>query len=469
MKSLVRVRPQRLWFERVMAIVATANLGLVLFDLSYVPWRDFWLQGKIQIPLIKVGVRLQMPPQITEWYDPIKGIEPYRETQQYLETVQQLQQQVNQFGLESPQAQATLNRLGKLSSEMIETNPFQLANKSGALEKIKSRMRSRIFGTTVNTSARQSFNIFWSSKYLTPATWSKEITWFNAQIVPLIQTNYFRSLDETGNFTDDFGQLDIWFNVLFALEFAARTFVISRRHPGLSWRDAMLWRWYDVLLFFPFWLFLPSWGWLRIIPVEIRLHQAKLVNLERIRRQVTQGFVTSIAQELSQAVVLQVLSQVQATLRRGDFSWLLQPAQSQALTKYQPDSVNEVAAIASLLVKVTVYDVLPRIQPDVEAILRHNIEQILSQAPAYSTLKSLPGLGGLPSQLTERLATEIVQSTYNILTSSMADSVGAELTQNLVQHVQQALISELRQQQVLTEVQILVSEWLEKVKHSYGK
>lgn len=467
MKSLVR--PQRLWFERVMAIIATANLGLVLFDLSYVPWRDFWLQGKIQIPLIKVGVRLQMPPQITEWYDPIKGIEPHRETQQYLETVQQLQQQVNQFGLESPQAQATLNRLGKLSSEMIETNPFQLANKSGALEKIKSKMRSRIFGTTVNTSARQSFNIFWSSKHLTPATWQKEITWFNAQIVPLIQTNYFRSLDESGNFTDDFGKLDLPFNLLFALEFTARTFYLSRRHPGLSWRDAMLWRWYDVLLFFPFWLFLPSWGWLRIIPVEIRLHQAKLINLERIRKQMTQGFVTSIAQELSQAVVLQVLSQVQATLRRGDFSWLLQPAQSQALTTYQPNSVNEVAAIASLLVKLTVYDVLPRIQPDVEAILCHNIEQILRQAPAYSTLKNLPGVGLIQTQLAERLATEIVQSTYKILTSSMADSVGAELTQDLVQHLQQAMLSELRQQQVLKEVQILVSDWLEKVKLSYGK
>jgi hypothetical protein len=464
----VVVRPQRLWFERAMAIAAVANLGLVMFDLSYVPWRDFWLQGRVQVPLLKFVVRVPMPPQITQWYDPIKGIEPFRETQQYLDTVKQLQQQVDQFGLQSPQVQTTLNRLDTLSSEMIETNPFQLANKSGALEKIKSKMRVRIFGTK-NASARQSFKIFWSSKHLTPATWPKEITWFNAEIVPLIQTNYFRSLDETGNFTDDFGKIDLPFNVLFAVEFVLRTLYISRRHPGLRWRDAMLWRWYDVLLFFPFWLLLPAWGWLRIIAVEIRLHQARLINLERIRQQVTQGFVTSIAQELSQAVVMQVLSQVQGTLRRGDFSKLLQSSASSALTESQANDLSEVAAIASLLVKVTVYDVLPRIQPDIEAILCHNIERVLSQAPAYTTIKNLPGLGVLPTQLTERLATEIVQATYSVLTSTITDTVGAELTQDLVRHLQQVLTSELRQQQVIKEVQVIVGDWLEKVKLGYGK
>ena len=30
--------------DRAMAIVSVASLGLVLFDLSYVPWRDFYWQ-----------------------------------------------------------------------------------------------------------------------------------------------------------------------------------------------------------------------------------------------------------------------------------------------------------------------------------------------------------------------------------------------------------------------------------------
>jgi hypothetical protein len=66
------IRKPNLYFERLMAIIATINLCLVIFDLSYVPWRDFYLR-KI--------------PQITQIYDPIKGIEKHRETQQYLDKV----------------------------------------------------------------------------------------------------------------------------------------------------------------------------------------------------------------------------------------------------------------------------------------------------------------------------------------------------------------------------------------------
>ena len=73
------------WFERLMAIIATINFALVLFDLSYIPWRDFYLR---EIPsLIQV-------------YDPIKGIEPHRETQAYLNRVNELEPQVMQTGIE---------------------------------------------------------------------------------------------------------------------------------------------------------------------------------------------------------------------------------------------------------------------------------------------------------------------------------------------------------------------------------
>ena len=40
---------QNLIFERLMAMIATVNLCLVLFDLSYVPWRDFYLRNLPQI------------------------------------------------------------------------------------------------------------------------------------------------------------------------------------------------------------------------------------------------------------------------------------------------------------------------------------------------------------------------------------------------------------------------------------
>jgi hypothetical protein len=456
---------QRLWFERLMAIVATANLGLVIFDLSYVPWRDFWLQGKLSIPLTQAVVYLPMPPQITVWYDPIKGIEPHRETQLYLETVQQLQQQKTQLGLTSPQVQATLQSLRSQSNEMIETNPFQIANKSGTLEKIKNKMRIHIFGTPKNTSARQAFNRFWSPGTLTTANWDQQLDWFNTQIVPLIQTNYYRSLSESGEFTDNFGRIDLPFNLLFALEFLGRTFYISRRHRGLLWRDAMLWRWYDGLLFFPFWLVFPNWAWLRVFPVGIRLHQAKLVNMERLRQQLTQGVVASLAQEMSEAVVLQLLGQVQVTLRRSDLG--LGFLQAQAQSQSTPSHTDELMGIANLILKMTLEKVLPQLKPDLVALLGHNLEQVLRQSPGYSNLKSFPGLETLPSQLSQRLATEIINALQEHLPQLPEDAVGTELTLALLQHLRQAFFQELQQQEVLQEIQDLLSEMLEEIKASY--
>lgn len=135
------------WFERLMAIIALVNLGLVFFDLSYIPWRDFYFQHS---------------PALIQLYDPIKGIEPHRETQTYLNKVDALEVQVIETGLDSPQTEALLQNLRHLSNQMIEDNPFALANKSGYLEKIKNQMRDRVG----KTSAHAAFETFWSQAYL---------------------------------------------------------------------------------------------------------------------------------------------------------------------------------------------------------------------------------------------------------------------------------------------------------------
>ncbi|HEY9874724.1 MAG TPA: hypothetical protein V6D12_14895, partial [Candidatus Obscuribacterales bacterium] len=67
------------WWAKIIAIVAVINLALVLFDLSYIPWRDLYLREF---------------PSIVTSYDPFKGIEPHRATQKYLNTVDQLAQKL---------------------------------------------------------------------------------------------------------------------------------------------------------------------------------------------------------------------------------------------------------------------------------------------------------------------------------------------------------------------------------------
>jgi hypothetical protein len=235
-----------------MAVLAIGNLSLVLFDISYIPWRDFYFR---QLPVL------------TQIYDPFKGIKPHRDTQKYLETLEDLKIQVVQTGLPSPQVAAKLQEIDNLSAKMIDEDPFRVASKSGSLEKIKDRLRERI--PNPKDSAKQSFQTFWSQDYLTKKGWPQEINWFERKIKPLIAINYFRDIGENGEFIDNFWVIDLPFIAIFAIEFLARTYFISRRHRSVTWRQALLWRWYDILMLLPFWRLS------RVLTVTIRIHQAK--------------------------------------------------------------------------------------------------------------------------------------------------------------------------------------------------
>ncbi|WP_208096331.1 hypothetical protein [Nostoc sp. 106C] len=441
MANLKPLKRPQLYFERLMAITATVNLCLVLFDLSYVPWRDFYWRRF---------------PQITQIYDPIKGIEAHRETNNYLKTVDALEEQVSQTGLKSPQVQTKLEDIRQLSAEMIDSNPFAAVGKSGTLEKIKNRMRDRAH----QESAKQAFRIFWSQAYLSQKGWNQEINFFNQKIRPLISTNYYRRIGEDGELLDNFWLIDLPFITLFALELLVRSFYIRRSHPGFSWLDALLWRWYDLLLLLPF------WRWLRIIPVIIRLDQARLLNLRPLWRQINQGIVANFAEEITEIVVVRVINQIQGSIQQGEFTrWLMQ---QENLRQYiDINNVNEIEAIAGILVQTVVYQVLPQIQPELTAILRHNIETVLQQLPMYRNLQILPGVVQTQTQLSEQLANQITTNLYNALVSAVQDPVAAKLTSKLVERFTQALGAEVQKKQVLSEIQSLLFDFLEEVKLNY--
>ncbi|MEO1180449.1 MAG: hypothetical protein AAFX51_06240, partial [Cyanobacteria bacterium J06636_28] len=128
-RSSVRRRTFQLWFERLMVAIATANLLIVAFDLSYIRFRDQYLK---------------VLPQPTTWYgQTFKGIEGHRVTESYLEEVDALQATLESEGLDSPAARQQLEDLQQSSVNIVDEDPFAVANKSGTLERIKQSMRDR--------------------------------------------------------------------------------------------------------------------------------------------------------------------------------------------------------------------------------------------------------------------------------------------------------------------------------------
>ncbi|MEM6839435.1 MAG: hypothetical protein AAF609_21650 [Cyanobacteria bacterium P01_C01_bin.120] len=438
------VRATALWFERIVALIALINLILVLFDISYIRFRDIYLR---------------FLPEFTTWYGELfKGIEPERTTVKYLNTIDSLEEQVAQTGLQSRQAESLLADLQTQSAAIVDENPFEIANKSGTLERIKNAVRDRV-GVE---SSKAAFNEFWSEDYLTDQGWTQEITFFNEEIVPLFETNYFRGIGEDGQPQDDFWKIDGWFVSFFALELLLRSLYISRRYKNYTLLDAVLLRWYDLLFFLPF------WRWLRAIPVAVRVNQSQLINLIPLRNRVNRIFISTFAIELTEIVVLRIVDQVQNLVRDGDVAkWLLAVGNQNQYIDI--NGVNEVEAIADRLTKITLYQVLPGVKPEVDALLQHSIIQALEQAPGFQNFRGLPGIGNLPDQIAHQVVSQISQNLYQTVTGALEDEAGAELTRNLVAKVGETLRYEVQQNKTVDELEQWTVALLEEIKINYVK
>jgi hypothetical protein len=424
-----------------MAIIASIGFFAAMFDLTYIPSRDFYFKNT---------------PKIVKVYDRMKGIEAHRETDRYLNAVTQLKNVVKTNGLDSAETQSWLQELDGLSVSMIQNNPFQVAGKTGNLEKIKNEVRDRVG----NQSAKGAFQTFWSQAYLKKFGWEKELSFYDQKIKPLIITNYYRRLDESGNLVDRFWQIDLIFIGIFAGEFLGRIFFIRRHNRHVTWQQAIIWRWYDLILLLPFARFM------RAIPVLIRWHQAELIDLNGVKSELNRLFVGQIVNEITDAVVIQVMEQTQGAIKQGQIAKLV----GDYLKRPHIDlnNVNEVEVLFQLILEIVVYRVIPKVQPDLEAIFQHLFQKALLESPAYRNLQLLPGIGELPAQAIDRVVKEVSASLYTALLKVISDPDSGKLGHRLAENITNAIGSEMQRGQTVIKIESLVYDLIEEIKVTYS-
>lgn len=426
-----------------MVAIATANLLLVVFDLSYIRFRDIYFKTL---------------PGPTTWYgETFKGIEEHRVTAAYLREVDTLQETLENEGLDSPTANRQLANLRRSSVDLVDENPFAVANKSGTLERIKKEMRDR---TEQENSSKEAFRTFWSQSYLERG-WSEELDFFDDQIRPRIETNYWRGIGFNGLPIDRFWIIDLPFAALFGFEFLVRTYFLSRRHENTTWMDAMLWRIYDVPLFLPF------WRWLRVVPVVVRSNQAELSHLDPIQGRINRILISQFAVELTEVVFLRMIDQTQNMVKAGQISrWFFELTAGKE-NYIDLNDVDEVQTIAQRLTDIVVHKVLPEIKPEIDAVLSHTVTGAISQAPAYQGLKLLPGFTNVSEQITQQISAEVSKNLYSSLKQALADDRGSDLMGKLVESFGQHLRDEMQQGNTLQELQELIDAFLEELKVNY--
>ncbi|MEB3884584.1 hypothetical protein [Lyngbya sp. CCY1209] len=436
--SRMHVQPSSRWtgWNKFVAIVAAINLILVLFNLSYIPLRNTYIRHF---------------PAIVRLYDPVKSIQPHPDTTRYLNTVDALKMEVAKSGLASPSVDPIFISLRNQSEDLLVENPFSISGQFSTFATLQKRMEYRL----ETSSTKRAFDQFWSRPYLGDVGWTDAISFFDEKIRPLMAVSYYRDFDENGVPIDYFWRIDLAFIILFAIDFAVKTLRMSWRHPGMNWWGAMLRRSYDIPLFLPF------WRWLRVVPVFVRLHRSKIIDLEDILAAITHEPAAYLADRVSVFLVVRLLNQTQDAVNSGELARaLLAPPDA------SPEA-NKIDRILDRIIQLSLYNVLPQVQPDLETLLHYSLKESLKQSDFYQTFQNIPGLESLPSSTIENLADYLSHATYTVLINSYSDVVGRELFDRLSQHFGEALKRELRQKSNQSELQGLISDILEELKLNY--
>ena len=460
--------PQRsalgLSWDRFVAVWASLNLLWVAFDLTYVPMRSFWLQRNLYpLPGTPLVLPMGFLPDVTPWIDPIKGIEPHRETRAYLQQFAVLDRALQAEAATplNPAQTALLERQRELTLALIEANPFLASGNAGTLEKIKNRLRERADLNSAKASAERLL----SSDWLARRGWPQERQFWREQIVPLIETNYWRSIDENGRPTDHVWRIDLLlFQSVFALDILLKVIRLRRRLPGLSWRDAVLRRWIDLPLLLPF------WRWLRLLPVLERLQTSGLINIEPLRAVVSRAVVALLALELFEVLALQLLDGTQSLIRSGRWPQRLRALRSHQSVSQSQD--QELVALVRIWAPLLLSQVAPRLAPELQGLLSYSLRQSLEGAMVPPALRQLTPLLQLESGLSQQLAggmtrnlMELSRSTGNQL--ARTDAAQLELLQRAVDRFWEELAAALENGPVLTQTQELLSALLESFKGTY--
>lgn len=439
--EVLSVRPLWHWRHRWaqgVTLMILVNLLLVLFNLTYVPFRQIYLRYL---------------PALVSVYDPIKGIDPHFVTQKYLAEIENLRSQIARVGLVDPATKSVLSRLQQQSIPLIRENPFLDANQVTTFAQLKQHLRQ----FTGEASAQTALAQFWQVDYLQRTGWAEADAFLTERIEPLLRQTYFRETLPTGQYVDRFWRIDILFVIFFGSELLLRTFVISREQLGTSWSDALARRWYELPLILPF------WRWLRLFPATIRLHRTQLFKTGRLVDQITREPAAYLSDRAAKYLIVQLINQVQVSVQAGT---LLDAFTAKPYSTKVGDS-KKLDQITDRIVQLIVLRVMPTVKPDLEVLLRHSLHQALISDRLYDGLLQIPGLDVLPMEALDGMADYLSQATCDVLANAYTDEAGKTRLDQLSRSFRYALGKELQNGANSKELQTLVSDLLEEFKLNY--
>ena len=392
-------------WDLFMVYLAVINVSLIVFDLTYMWMRPFY------------DAHLAV---VTRIYDPIKGIEPEPVTEEYLELVDKLAAQGG-YGTSDEVVQVLLEELRELSAEIIDDNPFERSglerNRISMFVLMQEELVEEGLMTATDRDPYDVAEVFWSLEP-DPGRMSGRVQFFQTDIAPLLEANFFRRYDKSGKLTDHFWLIDLPFLVIFILEFFVSWRLAVRRETYPRWFMYPIVHWYDVLGIMPFKQF-RLFRLFRVASIYVRLSRSErtIVGDDPISRTIAY-FSNIVSEEIADMVSLRILNETQDELNKGTHKVII----DSVATAHRDALAAQLALQARDL--LTNVEVRERAQGFLEA----NLEQSVESTDAF---RFVP----LPDVVLCPLVSSIGQAVFDAFADTLAATVSSEEGQEELQAI----------------------------------
>ena len=420
-----RVTLRTLW-DVFMVWVVLINLGLIVFDLTYL-----WLRPAY----------FKYVPVVTRIWDPVLGIEPNPLTEELIDTAEATEQLLDTRGA-SPALDADLVELGNLMARVLIENPFERSGQSKDLEGIKEAI-ARAIGLPMSDLSDPDVlahiaHEYWSGP---PEILRHRFEAFDEVLKPKLAVNYFRGYDLNGKLVNNFWKIDLPFLILFWIEFVVRWFLAIRRRTYARWFFFPIFYWYDLLSLIPVMSLRPL-RLLRLISIYMRLRTSELSRIgQDVVTRTVAYFSNIITEEVSDRVAVRILEEVGEEVLDGTHTRI-----TRAVVEPRREEIEEVLAnqIRAVLTDEETLD-------NFRQLLRLNLENAVEES---ESLRAVP--------LPRFVVKPIVHTVGDVILDTALETVHAtfasEEGQKALQTVAGSILEELFYGPALVELEGLIKD-----------
>ncbi len=452
-------RLESLW-DKFIAFFAIANLSWMVFDISYIPLRGFWVNNlHSALDSSRKEVLETLITDFTSRFDQVKGIKKRADIEELKLTFYRLDQSILNKGLKDPSINQLINKYELVLESILGKDAIIPPRDFNKLEAIKVKINSR---SGINSSKYYYPQVL-NTNLIERNGWEVERKFWLNNVINTLNTSYsivnLKRKDSPSNILE----IEIPLKIIFLMDILVKVNFFKKRFPNTTIRDCITRRWIDIPLFLPYLYFL------RPLPLIERILKVKLINLEPIRAVISQWIVAFLAIEIFEVLTIRAINSVQNII-----SSPILPSKIRKLSSHQSvkkDNESNISEFIRIWIPLLLKRVGPNMRNQIIELFDHALQKSIGQNPISSKIKGNIFIENAESAISFQLASGMVDSMLGV--SKNAGSQFAKkdvelerLTLKVIDKFWEELALAMENDSTLRNSQVLINSILEELKIS---